>query len=54
MASRWITSDRTSLSLSSGNTLTFAGNLAPYQRIDLLLESFAQVRLGNQAARLKC
>ena len=37
---------------SSGNTLTFAGNLAPYQRIDLLLESFARVRLGNPAARL--
>ena len=34
------------------NTLTFAGNLAPYQRIDLLLESFARVRLGNPAARL--
>ncbi len=35
------------------DTLTFAGNFAPYQRIDLLLESFARVRLGNPAARLQ-
>ena len=37
---------------SCANTLTFAGNLAPYQRIDLLLECFARVRLGNPAAWL--
>jgi glycosyltransferase involved in cell wall biosynthesis len=38
---------------SDAVTLTFAGNLAPYQRIDLLLESFARVRIGNPAARLQ-
>jgi len=33
--------------------LTFAGNLARYQRVDLLLEAFAQVRLQDQRVRLR-
>jgi glycosyltransferase involved in cell wall biosynthesis len=39
--------------LDDGCLLTFAGNLARYQRIDLLLEAFAHVRLRNERARLR-
>lgn len=36
-----------------GHLLTFAGNLARYQRVDLLLEAFAQVRRQDERARLR-
>jgi glycosyltransferase involved in cell wall biosynthesis len=39
--------------LDHGHVLTFAGNLARYQRVDLLLEAFAQVRLQDERARLR-
>ncbi len=35
------------------NTLVFAGNLAPYQRIDLLLQAFHEVRKQRPDTRLK-
>jgi glycosyltransferase involved in cell wall biosynthesis len=37
---------------SAQETLVFAGNLAPYQGVDLLLEAFAAVRLRRPSARL--
>jgi glycosyltransferase involved in cell wall biosynthesis len=37
---------------AGGHVLTFAGNLARYQRIDLLLEAFARVRRQESRARL--
>ena len=39
--------------LDDGCLLTFAGNLARYQRIDLLLEAFAQVRRQDERSRLR-
>jgi glycosyltransferase involved in cell wall biosynthesis len=39
--------------LDDGRLLTFAGNLARYQRVDLLLEAFALVRLQHERARLR-
>ena len=39
--------------LDDGHVLTFAGNLARYQRVDLLLEAFAQLRLQDGRARLR-
>ena len=39
--------------LDGGHLLTFAGNLARYQRVDLLLEAFAHVRRQDERARLR-
>ena len=39
--------------LDDGYLLTFAGNLARYQRIDLLLEAFAQVHRQDERTRLR-
>jgi glycosyltransferase involved in cell wall biosynthesis len=39
--------------LGSGRLLTFAGNLARYQRIDLLLEAFAELRRQDERIRLR-
>jgi glycosyltransferase involved in cell wall biosynthesis len=38
---------------NGGHMLTFAGNLARYQRIDLLLEAFAQLHRQEERARLR-
>jgi glycosyltransferase involved in cell wall biosynthesis len=35
-----------------GRTVIFAGNLAPYQRVDLMLEAFAQLHARRADARL--
>jgi glycosyltransferase involved in cell wall biosynthesis len=43
-AERGITSD--------GRTIIFAGNLAPYQGVDLMLEAFARLHAGRADARL--
>lgn len=37
---------------TDGRTLVFAGNLAPYQGVDLLLEAFARLRARRPDARL--
>lgn len=37
---------------SGGETVVYAGNMAPYQRIDLLLRAFRRVREARPAARL--
>lgn len=39
--------------LDGDRLLTFAGNLARYQRVDLLLEAFAQVHRQDERARLR-
>jgi glycosyltransferase involved in cell wall biosynthesis len=40
------------LAVPPTETVTYAGNLAPYQRIDLLLEAFGKVRGQRSSSRL--